>query len=63
MMYYIAMFMCTITDLLAVILAWPTIAIVWVNMLLHTWKDTLQERREQSDLRSLEGEDEGGSDG
>lgn len=62
-MYYIAALMCSITEVIYIVLSIPSLIMLGVHWVLFFWKTTLQERREQSDLRSLEGEEKEEQDG
>jgi hypothetical protein len=48
-MYYIAMFMCTIMDVVFMIVSIPTGIVLFCTLVLHEWKDTLEKQREVDD--------------
>ena len=54
-MYYVAALMCTIVNVMGILVGLLVAPLVYLGLALQEWKDTLQERRERSDLRSLEG--------
>jgi hypothetical protein len=48
-MYYVAALMCTIMDVLSIIVSIPTGIVLFYTLVLHEWKDTLEEQREVDD--------------